>query len=328
MRSARCCRLIRSQFALSCTADRLFARPAQSGEVRFDTQQDFTRGRLDGGTLLVDILPTGIAHCGNFHERRLAGLREILKVCLDTFHEWTSSRLGRGTRSCHVPAARLYDVDILAKSGGCREQDEHCKRQMIPSHISLRSIGGAGKLTVAGGVAAHVRKVGRTGEARGLRGWRHDGSEGTRGSGRPCSRRRGGGVKASRGPRRCVRASRGYTCSCATKLAAAWMRKRHSSVSGRLRPSLQASDNKIKPTNTMPIMSMHQSTASSPSTATLVAGRVFVSRDIDFAVLHAHALYGERRGRRYACGNRIRRPRRLMGGGFWGGTTGRRTNSA
>jgi hypothetical protein len=86
-----------------------------------------------------------------------------------------------------------------------------------------------------------------------------------------------GGVK----PRRCVRASRGYTCSCATKLAAAWMRKRHSSASGRLRPSLQASDNKIKPTNTMPIMSMHQSTASSPSKAPLVAGRVIVSRDID-----------------------------------------------
>jgi hypothetical protein len=61
-----------------------------------------------------------------------------LEVRLNTFHEWTSSRLG-GTRLCYVPAARLYDRDILAKSGGYREQHEHHKSQIRPSHVNLQS---------------------------------------------------------------------------------------------------------------------------------------------------------------------------------------------
>jgi len=130
---------MRSRFALSCTAYCLFARLAHSGEVLFDAQQDATRAGLDGGTLFVDIHPTGFAHCGNFHERCLAGLSEILEVCLDTFHELTASRLGRATRICYLPTARLYDRDILAKSGGCREQRKYCKSQIRLSHVSLRS---------------------------------------------------------------------------------------------------------------------------------------------------------------------------------------------
>jgi hypothetical protein len=131
--------------ALSCTAYRLLAWLAQNGEVFFDAQQDATRGGLDGGTPLVDIRPTGFAHCGNSYERRLAGLSEILEVCLNTFHEWTSSRLGGGASNCYVPAARLYDRGILAKSGGYRQQHEHCKSQIIPSHVGLRSFERADK---------------------------------------------------------------------------------------------------------------------------------------------------------------------------------------
>jgi len=55
------------------------------------------------------------------------------------FHEWTPSRLGEGTRICDVPGARLYDPDVLAKSGGHRKQHEHRKSQIRPSHINLQS---------------------------------------------------------------------------------------------------------------------------------------------------------------------------------------------
>jgi hypothetical protein len=44
--------------ALSCTAYRLLAGIAQSGEVLFDAQQEATRGGVDGGALLADIRPT------------------------------------------------------------------------------------------------------------------------------------------------------------------------------------------------------------------------------------------------------------------------------
>jgi hypothetical protein len=68
-----------------------------------------------------------------------------LEVCINTFHEWTSSRLGGGASNCYVPAARLYDRGILAKSGGYRQQHEHCKSQIIPSHVVLRSFESADK---------------------------------------------------------------------------------------------------------------------------------------------------------------------------------------
>jgi hypothetical protein len=113
---------MRSHFALSCTAYRLFARFAQGGEVLFDAQQNATRAGFSGGTFLVDIPSTGFPHDGNSHKRRLARLSEFLEVRLYTFHEWTSARLSRAARIAHVLTARFYDHDILSKSRGYRNQ--------------------------------------------------------------------------------------------------------------------------------------------------------------------------------------------------------------
>src|SRR5260370_30068061 len=95
--------------ALSCTAYRLLAWLAQTGEVLFDAQQDATGGGLDGGALLVDIHPTGVAPSGHSHERRPAGVREIVEGRFDQFHRWTSSRLGGAARNPYVPAFRPVD---------------------------------------------------------------------------------------------------------------------------------------------------------------------------------------------------------------------------
>src|SRR5258708_8771721 len=71
--------------ALSCTAYRLLAWLAQTGEVLFDAQQDATGGGLDGGALLLDIRPTGFAHSGISNNRRLSGIIEILEACFYNF---------------------------------------------------------------------------------------------------------------------------------------------------------------------------------------------------------------------------------------------------
>src|SRR5262245_48316663 len=89
---------MRSHFALSCTAYRLFARFAQGGEVLFDAQENATRAGFSGGTFLVDIPSTGFPHGGNSHKRRLARLSEFLEVRLYTFHEWTSAPLSQARR--------------------------------------------------------------------------------------------------------------------------------------------------------------------------------------------------------------------------------------
>jgi hypothetical protein len=59
-----------------------------------------------------------------------------LEMCLHTFHERTSSQLGGATRNYYVPAARLYDRDVLAKSGRYRDQHTYCRSQKIVSHVS------------------------------------------------------------------------------------------------------------------------------------------------------------------------------------------------
>src|SRR5262249_49336686 len=117
---------------------RLLARVAQSGEVLFDAQEDTASGGLDGGALRLNIRPAGFAYRRNFHERRLARLSEILEMCLHTFHQWSSLLFG-GTSLRHVPAARLYDRNILSKSRGYREQHKYCKNQTRPCHGTLQS---------------------------------------------------------------------------------------------------------------------------------------------------------------------------------------------
>jgi len=73
VRSGRC------RFAFSGMADRVLARLAQSSEVLL------TRARCDGGALLLNIRPAGVADCHNAHERRLAWLAEIFEVHLNAF---------------------------------------------------------------------------------------------------------------------------------------------------------------------------------------------------------------------------------------------------
>src|SRR5262245_15752762 len=79
---------------------------------------------------------------------------------------FTHSLLLGGTSLRHVPAARLYDRNILSKSRGYREQDKYCKNQIRPCHGSLQSFehsANAGHLTArrARRCAVVLRKVSR-----------------------------------------------------------------------------------------------------------------------------------------------------------------------
>src|SRR5260221_10855617 len=89
--------------ALSCTAYRLLAWLAQTGEVLFDAQQDATGGGLDGGALLPENRPPGFAPSRNSHERRPSRLIKIFVMCFYTFHKCTSSPLGGAARNPYLP---------------------------------------------------------------------------------------------------------------------------------------------------------------------------------------------------------------------------------
>jgi len=128
------------RFALSGTANCFLAWLAHCREVLFDTQQDATRARLQTMTVLLDIRSTSLAHHSDPSERCLARFTEPIEMCPNAFDERTCSRLADGTNFRDVATAGLYDRNILARCGGCRERHKYRQSQTSPFHVDLRSL--------------------------------------------------------------------------------------------------------------------------------------------------------------------------------------------